>query len=92
MTEVAKCPKHPDADCAEGRSRCGACLETLKEYQRKRRAERKGAGKCVGTVGRSRCDSPPRPGKTMCEECARVFNEYQKRKLRERRERRGQKA
>jgi hypothetical protein len=72
------CPKHPDAECIEGKSRCQKCLDTLKDYQRTRRQNLLTKGLCVGTVTRSACKNPPREGKTMCAECAQIFNAYQK--------------
>jgi len=71
------CPKHKDVECKEGKSRCEACLDNLREYQRKRRKNLIDSGKCVGTVGRSNCQNTPRKDKTMCQECAATFNKYQ---------------
>ncbi len=71
------CPVHKNEPLAPGRSRCERCLITMREYQRRRRGALKRAGKCVGTVGRSRCQGDARPGKTMCQVCADAFNKYQ---------------
>lgn len=80
-----KCPKHPDRECPRKRARCEECLSALREYQRERRRKLLAAGLCVGTVSRSACTNPPRPGKTMCQKCADVFNAYQLERLEARR-------
>ncbi len=77
------CPVHKSEPIAPGRSRCERCLTTMREYQRRRREALKLAGKCVGTVGRSKCRNRARPGKTMCQECASHFNKYQLDRLHE---------
>lgn len=80
------CPVHKSEPLAEGRSRCETCLTTMREYQKRRREKLKADGKCVGTVGRSKCQNAPRPGKTMCAECADTFNKYQLERLKARKE------
>jgi hypothetical protein len=75
------CPKHKTVECVPGKTRCEACLTSLREYQNKRREKLKTENKCVGTVTRSACAAPPREGKTMCQECADTFNKYQKERL-----------
>lgn len=71
------CPVHKNEPLVEGRSRCEKCLTTMREYQKRRRENLKKDGKCVGTVGRSKCQNQARQNKTMCEECAAAFNKYQ---------------
>jgi hypothetical protein len=82
---MAQCPKHKDRATEDGKTRCTECLTVLREYQRKRREERRTLNRCVGTVTRSDCQNTPRPGKTMCEACAVIFNDYQLVRIAERR-------
>jgi hypothetical protein len=78
------CHKHPDRECPPKKNRCDECLETLREYQRRRRKDLLAEGRCVGTVGRPKCQNPPRANKTMCQACADTFNEYQAGRIRAR--------
>ena len=82
---MAQCPKHKDRECEPKKTRCLECLTVLREYQRKRREERRTRNLCVGTVTRSGCQNTPRVGKTMCEACAVIFNDYQLVRIAERR-------
>jgi hypothetical protein len=58
----------------------------MREYQRRRRAALKKEGRCIGTVGRCKCENQARPGRTMCETCSLTFNEYQAERARIRKE------
>jgi len=80
------CPVHKNDPLVEGKSRCEKCLSAMREYQKRRRDKLKADGKCVGTVGRSKCGNQARTGKTMCLECANVFNTYQLERLKVRKE------
>jgi hypothetical protein len=80
------CPVHKTEPLVEGKSRCEKCLGAMREYQKRRREKLKADGKCVGTVGRSKCPNQARVGKTMCQECADTFNKYQLERLKVRKE------